>query len=101
MPAAILHAGQPDAVAKISDVIQTSLGREVQLSADAFAATSLITLERTRHETIHGTPATGLLTEKPEQFRLVSGRTGCALVRVKTGEVLALPGVRCRVEVES
>jgi len=87
-----------DSVAEISDVIATALGRSVELSTQAFSKSNLVTLAHAPVQTIAGRPATGLTVEKPEQFKLVQTRTGCTLIRVKTGERFRLQETRCRAQ---
>ncbi len=87
-----------DSVAEISDVIATALGRSVELSAQAFSKSNLVTLAHRPAQTIAGRPATGLTVEKPEQFRLVQTTAGCALIRVKTAERFGLRETRCRAQ---
>ena len=90
-------AGEPgNALEEIGGVISSALGANIRLSEKAFSESSLVTLEHGSHQTITGQSATGMSTEKPEQFRLVLTTAGCALVRLKTGEVLPLQRTRCR-----
>jgi len=98
LTAALIDGDQPSAIKEITDVIASALGQDIQLSAEAFSRSSLVTLEHRAHQTIAGRPATGLMIEKPEQFRLVRTNSGCAIVRLKSGDVLALGETRCRAE---
>jgi hypothetical protein len=96
--AALISDNSANAVVEITDVISSALGRRVTLSADVFSKSSLVTLEHRPSQTIEGRPATGLVTERPEQFELVRTNSRCALVRLKTGEQLRLRITRCRPE---
>ncbi len=95
---AVIEGDPSNAVIEITAAISSTLGTNITLSADAFSASSLVTLEHRTRQTIEGRPATGLVTDKPEQFKLVRTHSGCAILRLKTGERIALRDTRCRAE---
>ena len=64
-------------------------------------AKSLLTLEHAVGSDARGSAATGLLLERPEQFRLLWSDDGCSLTRLRTGETLPLDAAGCRPEAEA
>ena len=94
---ALLAAEDAEGRTRASEVIAAAIGSDVQLASDAFARDSLLTLEHTSPGSLSTPAATGRVMERPEQFRLVRKGSTCALIRVKTEEVLTLEDVRCTV----
>lgn len=90
-----------EAIAEITEVIANALQTDVSLSASAFSESSLLTLEHAAGSDARGRAATGMLVERPEQFRLLWSDDGCSLTRLRTGETLALESTRCRPEAEA
>ena len=70
-------------------------GAPIRLAPDAFAQSSLLTLERAAHGLGASATASSLIVEKPEQFRLVLIGSQCLLVRVRTAERAALEHLEC------
>ena len=70
-------------------------GGPIRLAPDAFAQSSLLTLERAPHRLGAGATASSLTVEKPEQFRLVRTGSQCLLIRVKTAERATLEHLEC------
>ena len=82
----------------IASVIAEKLNlANVRLGKDAFAKSSLLTLERPPVQGIGANNPNSMLIGKPEQFRLLKTSTGCMLLRLKTDEQYPLD-VRCRAE---
>jgi hypothetical protein len=71
-------------------------GGPIRLAPDAFARSSLLTLEHAAPR--HGASATAgsLIVEKPEQFKLALTGSQCLLIRVKTAERTPLGQLKCR-----
>ena len=92
---ALLAEDDTDGRAQVGEVIAAALGRDVRLAGDAFTQESLLTLEHTAPARLNAPAATGRVMERPEQFRLVKRGSTCAVLRVKTEEVLTLEDVRC------
>ena len=95
---AVLAPNDAEALAEITKVMADALNTDVTLSASAFSESSLVTLEHALGSDARGSAATGLLVERPEQFRLLWDRDRCSLKRLSTGEVLTLTQNRCRPE---
>ena len=88
-PSAATQAILQEAMSELLD------GTPVRLAPDAFASTSLLSLEHAPARSID-TPAAGSRTlGKPEQFQLLVTNSRCDLLRVKTGERVRLEGLEC------
>ncbi len=98
---AVLIGDNLEGIAEITEVIADALQTDVSLSASAFSESSLLTLEHAVGSDARGSAATGLLLERPEQFRLLWSDDGCSLKRLRTGETLPLDAARCRPEAEA
>lgn len=98
---AVLIGDDLEGIAEITEVIADALQTDVSLSASAFSDSSLLTLEHAVGSDAQGSAATGLLLERPEQFRLMWSDDGCSLTRLRTGETLPLDTTRCRPEAEA
>jgi hypothetical protein len=95
---AVLTGNDADALAEIVEKIATLLHTEVTLSPTAFSQSSLVTLEHAVGSDPRGKAATGMVVERPEQFRLLWSADGCSLMRLRSGETLTLPHTSCRPE---
>ncbi len=98
---AVLIGDRLEAIAEITEVIADALRTEVSLSPSAFSESSLLTLEHAVGSDARGSAATGLLLERPEQFRLLWSDDGCSLTRLRTGKTLPLDAAGCRPEAEA
>lgn len=107
-----------DAVmAELLEVVESAMpGRRILLADDALTKSSLLVVERRRHERLDGTLSAGVADEAPHRFRLVlrdqyttpadsrqgtretAAAVGCELVHLNTGKRHALQATRCRVE---
>ena len=59
---------------------------------------SLLVIERRRHERLEGTLSTGVPDEAPQRFRLVLDGEKCEIVHLNSGKRHALNRTRCRAE---
>ena len=95
--AAVLSAPSAATQAELQSVISEMLdGTPVRLAEDAFAGSSLLTLEHAPPGSIDGQFAGSRTVETPEQFKLLVSGSGCHLLRVRTGEQRVLPDLRCQ-----
>ena len=104
-------------MAELRDVIEGVVpGRRILLADDALTKSSLLIVERRRHERLEGTPSAGVPDETPHRFRLelrdrntapgdsrqgtraTATAVACELVHLNTGKRHALQATRCRVE---
>ena len=104
-------------IAELLEVVETAMpGRRILLADDALTKSSLLVVERRRHERLEGTLSAGVADDAPHRFRLVlrdrpttpaDSRQGtretaaaveCELVHLNTGKRHALQATRCRVE---
>lgn len=84
---------------EIRDVVENALpGRNILLANDAFTKSSLLVIERRRHERLEGTLSSGVADETPQRFRLVLTGGKCELVHLNTGQRHTLNRTRCRAE---
>ena len=84
---------------EIRDAVEKALpGRRILLANDAFTESSLLVIERRRHERLEGVRASGAADEAPNRFRLVLDGRQCELVHLNTGKRHALTRTRCRAE---
>ena len=89
----------PASTTEIRDVVRNALpGRRILLAKDAFTESSLLVIERRRHERLEGTLSSGAADEAPQRFRLVLDGEKCELVHLNTGKRYALARTRCRAE---
>ena len=89
----------PASTAEIRDVVENALpGRHILLASDALTESSLLVIERRRHERLEGALSAGVAGEAPQRFRLVLDGEECELVHVNTGKRHALTRTRCRAE---
>jgi hypothetical protein len=99
MPALITEPS-PAAIAELEQTITNALGgTPVSLNPGVFSQSNLLTLDHQARQSSEGRLATGRTMEKPEQFRLIRVGTRCELLRVKTGDRLALHETQCQAEV--
>jgi hypothetical protein len=99
---AVIVEPTPSAMAELEQIITTALrGTPVSLNSSVFSQSSLLTLDHQSRQSPEGRMATGRTMEKPEQFRLIRVGTRCELLRVKTGDRLALRETKCQAEVPS
>ena len=97
---AVIAEPSSAAIAELEQSITTALGgTPVSLNSTVFSQSNLLTLDHQSRQSPEGRMATGRTTEKPEQFRLIRVGTRCELLRVKTGERLALRETKCQAEV--
>lgn len=84
---------------EIRDVVEKALpGRRILLASDAFTESSLLVVERRRHERLEGVRSSGVADEVPHRFRLVLDGQQCELVHLNTGKRHPLTRTRCRAE---
>ena len=114
---ALTTGPSPDHMAELREAIETALpGRHILVADDAFKESSLLVVERSRHERLGGLIAAGVPDETPQRFRLVladrrsapatsPGRThetanpaACELVHLNTAKRYPLRNTRCRAE---
>ena len=96
---ALVAESTPASTTEIRDVVEKALpGRRILLANDAFTKSSLLVIERRRHERLDGTFSAGVADEAPHRFRLVLVGEKCELVHLNTGKRHALNRTRCRVE---
>lgn len=89
----------PASTTEIRDVVENALpGRRILLASDAFTESSLLVIERRRHERLEGALSSGVADEAPQRFRLVLDGEECELVHLNTGKRHALTRTRCRAE---
>ncbi|MDE0193479.1 MAG: hypothetical protein OXQ90_19155 [Gammaproteobacteria bacterium] len=89
----------PASTTEIGDVIEKALpGRRILLASDALTESSLLVIERRRHERLEGVLSSGAADEAPHRFRLVVDGQQCELVHLNTGKRHALRRTRCRAE---
>ena len=87
----------PESTTEIRDVIDKALpGRRILLANDALTESSLLVIERRRHERLQGALSSGVADEAPQRFRLVLHGEQCELVHLNTGKRHALARTRCR-----
>ena len=85
--------------AEIRDAVATALpGRRILLADNAFETSSLLVVERRRHERLEGSLASGVADEEPQRFRLLLGTDNCELIHLNTGKRYPLPKTRCHPE---
>jgi hypothetical protein len=97
---AVIAEPSPAAMAELEQTITTALGgTPVSLNSSVFSQSNLLTLDHQYRQSSEGRMATGRTMEKPEQFRLIRVGTRCELLRVKTGDRLALRETKCQAEV--
>ena len=108
------------AAAELREVIEAALpGQRILLADDALRESSLLVVERRRHERLGGPLASGVPDETPQRFRLIlrhgdspakraSRRTqenaptsACELIHLNTGKRYPLARTRCRRELEA
>jgi len=93
---ALLINPDADTITELEKTITTALyGVPVDLDENAFASSSLLTLEPRLRNTPQGKLATGRTMERPEQFRLLSTSDGCILERTSTGDRYILKLAQC------
>ena len=89
----------PAGTTEIREAIENALpGRRILLANDAFTESSLLVIERRRHERLEGVRSSGAADEAPHRFRLVLDGERCELVHLNTGKRQALTRTRCRTE---
>ena len=97
---AVIVEPSPAAMAELEQTITTALGgTPVSLNSGVFSQSNLLTLDHQYRQSSEGRMATGRTMEKPEQFRLIRVGIRCELLRVKTGDRLALRETKCQAEV--
>ena len=97
--AALRVGSTPASMAEIRDRVEKALpGRGILLASDAFTKSSLLVIERRRHERLEGALVTGVADEAPHRFRLILDGGRCELVHLNTGRRHALTRTRCRAE---
>lgn len=96
---ALVAESTPASTTEIRDVVENALdGRQILLANDAFTKSSLLVIERRRHERLEGTLSSGAAEEAPHRFRLVLDGEKCELVHLNSGKRHALNRTRCRAE---
>lgn len=89
----------PAGTTEIRDIVEKTLpGHRILLASDAFTESSLLLIERRRHERLEGVRSSGTADEVPHRFRLVLDGQQCELVHLNTGKRHALTRTRCRAE---
>ncbi|MDZ7683930.1 MAG: hypothetical protein U5O39_01790 [Gammaproteobacteria bacterium] len=90
---AVLVEPSPDVHGALHDAVSSALNQdEITLARDALTESSILLIERARHQTMQGRPGTGRLTEPPERFTLWKRGDDCApTARYSTGEGRYLP----------
>ncbi len=97
--AAVRVESTPASTTEIRDLVEKALpGRRILLASDAFTESSLVVIERRRHERLEGALATGVAHEAPHRFQLILDGERCELVHLNTGTRHALTRTRCRAE---
>ena len=97
--AALRAESTPASTNEIREAVEKTLpGRRILLANDAFTESSLLVIERRRHERLEGVRSSGVADEPPHRFRLVLDGQQCELVHLNTGERHALTRTRCRAE---
>jgi len=89
---------RPDAAAR--DQLRAALSRvlkvpTVTLADDALLRDSLLVIEKVRPRDARGLQLDGRDRDKPEPFRLLKVDDACLLLRLRTGERIALPASHC------
>lgn len=96
---AVVTAPSAETQATLQAAVSSLLGgTTVRLAADAFANSSLLTLEHAPRQTLDGQVAGSLVRGKPEQFKLLITGSRCGLLRIKTGERMSLQQLQCQPE---
>lgn len=96
---ALVAESTPASTTEIRDVVENALpGRNILLANDAFTKSSLLVIERRRHERLEGTLSSGVADETPQRFRLVLDGGKCEIVHLNSGKRHALNQTRCRAE---
>lgn len=89
----------PASTTEIRNTVERALsGRRILLANDAFTESSLLVIERRRHERLEGVRSSGVADEAPHRFRLVLDDEQCELVHLNSGKRHALTRTRCRAE---
>jgi len=97
--AAILTDATPAALSELERTISTALGgTEVTLSDEAFASSSVLTLEPARRQTPAGRMASGRTSQRPAQFQLLRTGDGCVLEWLNAGQRFKLIDTHCTAE---
>ena len=97
--AALRVESTSESTTEIRDAVKKALpGRRILLANDAFTESSLLVIERQRHERLEGVRTSGAADEAPHRFRLVLDGQQCELVHLNTGKRHGLTRTRCRVE---
>ena len=95
--AALRIESTPAGTTEIRNVVENALpGRRILLANDALTTSSLLVIERRRHDSLAGTRAAGVADEAPQRFRLILDGDTCELVHLNTGKHHALTRTRCR-----
>lgn len=114
---ALIFAPTPTSTSELREVLEKALPeRRILLADDAFEESSLLIIERRRHDRLEGPLAAGVPDETPQRFRLViadghaapgssppqtratSRPVACALVHLNTGKRYPLSQTRCHRE---
>ena len=97
--AALRAESTPASTTEIRHVVEKALpGHRILMANDAFTESSLLVIERRRHEGLEGLRSSGAADEAPHRFRLVLDGGQCELVHLNTGKRHALTRTRCRAE---
>ncbi len=93
---ALRASGDDHEVARISAVLAEMLGVErVDLAADAFRSSSVLTIERRPLRRLEGRVVGREMSIRPERFQLRLEDGGCELVNLDSGARLAVPELDC------
>lgn len=96
---ALITESTATSTAELRDAVAAALpGRRILLADNAFTESSLLVVERRRHERLEGSLATGVADEEPQRFRLLLGTDNCELIHLNTGKRYPLPKTRCHPE---
>lgn len=96
---ALVAESTPASTTEIRDFVEKALpGRQILLANDAFTKSSLLVIERRRHERLEGMLSSGVADEAPQRFRLVLAGEKCELVHLNSGKRYTLNRTGCRAE---
>jgi hypothetical protein len=93
---AVIVAPTAEGRAELQRAVSSALGGvDVLLADDALTGSSLLIVERRRHQTIKGRIGDDRSLEPPEQFRLMTDGSTCVLVHLRTESRYLLPATSC------
>lgn len=96
---AVVVAPTSESRAELQRVVSSALGGvDIRLADDALTTSSLLIVERRRHQTIEGRIGDDRSMEPPEKFRLMTSDSACVLVHLRTKQQYPLAVTTCAPE---